>query len=278
MDAHGKVRIGDIVALPSEDERELFSAAYDLVSRFVNFYSYHEHTEERLDTWMSRDQTSPFDGVASPHAVSLFRHSTRRVKHPDGSIRQEDCFGPWVQYIGLSKPDFGITLVHELAHLIDRYHESPRTQLTVRPSNPVFADFFQAYATTKSARRLNAIRGPIKPGTLTPDANELRNIQVMLEGGKVVRFTGAERVKLAEQCIEFSKSQEIFARCMTAFIIFGRMAIGSLSHAEQRLTDQYLARMGMFTNALFGNVLDEEDYDTIKEPLARALRKNGWLR
>lgn len=282
----GSVRIGDIVALPTDPERGLFSAAYEMIYRHVKFYSYHERTEDRLDTWFSRDRESPFAGVGSPHAISLFRHSKKKIQDESGIIQEVSVFGPWVQFIGLSKPDIGITLVHELAHLIDRYHDLPLDGSSVSPQNPRFIPFFEAYAKTRSARRLSDLIHMIRELEIEAmnrkeagDEMALENMEMLIThpNGLSTYFRGAELTKMATQAVEFSKTQEVFARCMTAFVMFERETSGTSDINEQMLIDQYSDRRASFSNAIYANVLGKEDFDIIREPLVHGLRESGWL-
>lgn len=241
--------------MPTRDEMMIMERATRLFGRCVTLHSYHDEKEERLDAWFRHSEAIPDAfGLHTQEAVSQFRHNER----PNGEV----VFGSWAQTINLSNQYLAVTIVHELGHLVDRYHLAPRTAWS--SASEQFFELFNAYSqTTSSWIATNALQGRFfyakgPDGTIkgVPDDPKLRRLA-------------------SERALEMLKGHEVFARCLTAFVFYEALS-NDLTVDDRAICQQFLDRVTSLPNRVTGYDLSQKDYEIVREPMHRLLDDLGW--
>lgn len=244
-----KIRLDQIIAVPAGRDLSAMRAAVGLFGSVVTLHAY--DPSERLDSWFRYGGSQDF-GMGEKEAISQFRYSTRESG--------ERVLGPWVQVFNLQNPYLGVTVVHELAHLVDRYSNPPRNIWT--SSSSAFDDVMSAYSETESARVLSRI---VHGDTL-----------VLISDADTLRPVAAEWSEVRTMARSSLMRHEVAARCITAHVFYDSPLRVSASSRIQRLIDQFDARVNSLKNRLYRYDLSTSDYETVREPLTRALRAVGW--
>lgn len=248
------IALSDIVCLPTRVEYGLTEHASRLFAMHVRLHSYHARSEERIDVWLRREEPGmEIFGLGNEEAVSVFRHKKRE----DGEI----VFGPWLQIINLGYEHFTSTVVHELAHLVDRYHKAPRLSWT--SADKEFEDLYAAYSKTQSSYLLQKLKAGKFPTAIDPQGNE-HDI-----------FDEVSRKLLPTLAREMLKGHEVFARCLTAYIFYRSNRI-KLTAKKQHLCDLFLKRVDSLRNRSIGADLNLSDFLIIETSMQQLLNNLGW--
>lgn len=250
-----EIRAGDLISVPTLKELAIIERATQLFARQLQVRSYHDGVEERLDAWFRHQGSLPDDyGLHEQEAVSQFRHSVR-----EGG---EKVFGPWAQVFNLSNPYLGVTIIHELSHLIDRYHLGPRSQWT--SSQPMFQPLYEAYAQTKSC-------------WIAHNARQGRFVEARGPGGVTVGLPRDDdvRKRASDRAARMLLSHEVFARCTTAFVVYESHA--DSPQRQRQICEQFFTRMRSPRNQISGYDLSEDDYGLIRQPLQEIFANLGWI-
>lgn len=252
------INIQDLVSVPTRQQLHDMIRASTLFTRVFKTNAYHGepvgNEELRLDAWFwHHDDKSGSYRSEGQEAASLFRHHVKN--------NGESVFGPWVQKFNLNNPSITITVVHELAHLLDRYEDHPRTAWTSSGRN--FDPIFEKYQYTESAY-----------------------ILLMLSKGKFPTLYGPEEIiiepptdkevreKIQQRAHEMRKRHEVIARCVTAYLFYENI---DMSSSEERIRDEFHALVRSRVNQIYGYDLSREDYEIIRAPLIAALKEVKWI-
>lgn len=247
------------MVVPTITEIKAFTLAGSLFQSVIFTMPYvSEDADERLDLWLTRDKPKEWDPDGLPdEAISVFRWSTR--------ASGEKVLGPWVQLVSLSYDFFPITVIHELAHVIDRYHNPPRTTFT--SGGPSFEGLRSAYRKTISYAILNRIAQGEIP-TFFTDNEERVVFPEDQESQKEIQ-------KVAEGALH---TGEVFARCLTAYILYRAERSSDMGRNSKynTLFSMFHKRVNHERNQLFGYDLSVEDFEIIEKPMKALLDKLTW--
>ncbi len=250
-----EITVSDIISIPDRHQWMVIERATRLFGNSIMLHSYHSGAEERLDAWFRHSDGQQDDyGLDTQEAVSQFRHKIR----PNG----EKVFGPWAQAINLSNPYLAVTIVHELGHLVDRYHLSPRTAWT--SASEQFHELYEAYSQTQSWWiATNALRG--------------RFFRAQGPNGESVGIPNDSRIRqeASERALEMLKGHEVFARSLTAFVFYEKLD-EDLGESDKNLCRQFLARVASARNRVSGYDLSKEDYEIMRDPMRQLLNNLRW--
>lgn len=245
--------------MPGRSEFGTIVRATRLFSRVVKLESYHdEDREERLESVFRHTSEAGDYGLHGQEAVSQFKRTTRKTP-----VGFEPVFGPWSQVFNLSNKFLGVTVVHELAHLVDRYHTGPRYAWS--SGREEFLPLYQAYKLTRSS-------------WIIANAREGKFFYARSQSGYKVSLPRDEDVRkqAVKRAWDMSCSNEVFARCLTAHVFYSNMSNLDLSQSDQQLCTSFIGRVQSPINQLSGYDLSQEDYEHIRAPLHNVLSRLGW--